>query len=264
MEDKVAVIDLNDVENVVVAGDIHGDFNTLKKIKKFCNSSNKIIFLGDYVDRGENNIEVVECMKDLINSYPENVIPLKGNHEDYTEGGRPKALPNTLMTDVGMERWPSYFYDFKEDFLDKLYLSAIIPDKILFVHGGISEKIKNVESLRYPDSSIEEDILWSDPTVLDGEYPNPRGAGVLFGPDISDNVAKRLNVRYIIRSHEPRKASKCPCTEHEGRIITTNSSLIYGSNPFVLKIPANSIPDTFDKNSAIHLYPPKQISLTYF
>ena len=40
----------------------------------------------------------------------------------------------------------------------------------------------------------------------------------------------------IIRSHEPRKARNGPFFEHENRIVTVNSTSLYGGIPFVLNL----------------------------
>lgn len=46
-----------------------------------------LIFLGDYADRGPKGVEVIDSVEELIGKYPGRLIALRGNHEDYTEGG---------------------------------------------------------------------------------------------------------------------------------------------------------------------------------
>ncbi|MEW6215022.1 MAG: metallophosphoesterase family protein [Nitrospirota bacterium] len=234
-------------ERLIAVGDIHGDsysFNTIKKI--FIPNRDLLIFLGDYADRGPNSVEVVEGVQELIKSYPERIIPLKGNHEDYTPEGEPMFTPCTLIKEAERKRggWRLYFEELRKNFLDGLYLSAITPGRVLFVHGGVSSRIRSEEDLVNPNKLIEEDILWSDPYEIEGEYGNPRGAGVLFGPDISEEITRRLNVKYIIRTHEPRKASSSPFIEHEGRIVTISSTRVYGGKSFVLILPFKDFPKT--------------------
>jgi len=232
-------------ERLIIVGDIHGDlysFNTIKKL--FIPDNDLLIFLGDYADRGHDSVEVVEGVQELIKSYPERVILLKGNHECYTPEGEPIFSPCTLIEEVEVKRgdWSSYVEKLRKNILDRLYLSAIIPEEVLFVHGGISSVIRGEEDLIKPNEFVEEDILWSDPCEVKGEYGNPRGAGVLFGPDISEEVTRRLNVKYIIRSHEPKKASSGPFIEHEGRIVTVSSTRVYGGRSFVLILPFKDLP----------------------
>jgi diadenosine tetraphosphatase ApaH/serine/threonine PP2A family protein phosphatase len=111
----------------------------------------------------------------------------------------------------------------------------------LFVHGGISSKIKSLEDIMYPTREIEEDILWSDPFEGYGEYLNPRGAGVLFGKDITENVLKKLSVEKLIRSHEPQKAFNGMAKEHEGKVITISSTHVYGGKACILEIQSGKI-----------------------
>jgi predicted phosphodiesterase len=234
-------------ERLIIAGDIHGDLDSFNAIKKlFIPGKDILVFLGDYADRGINSVEVIQGVQELSKNYPENIIPLKGNHEEFTPEGRPAFSPCTLIREVEIKRgnWGSYFEELKNNFLDNLYLSAIIHGKVLFVHGGISGRIKGEEDLVNPDKFIEENILWGDPHEITGEYGNPRGAGVLFGPDISEEVTKRLNVKYIIRSHEPIKALRGPFVEHEGRVVTISSTNVYGGRPFVLILPFDDFPNS--------------------
>jgi hypothetical protein len=246
-ETKGKLVIIRPEERLIVVGDIHGDLDSFNEIKKlFSPDGDILIFLGDYADRGINSVEVIEGVRELFKSYPESIIPLKGNHEDYTAEGRPMFTPCTLIREVERKKgnWKLYFEELKNNFLYRLYLSAIIPDKALFVHGGISSKIRSKEDLVNPDRLVGEDVLWSDPFETKGEYGNPRGAGILFGSDISKEVSRRLNVKYIIRSHEPGKASSGPIIEHEGRIVTISSTNVYGGKPFVLILPFKSLPNS--------------------
>ena len=86
----------------------------------------------------------------------------------------------------------------------------------------------------------ENILLWSDPFPRSGEHKNPRGAGLLFGEDITQNTLSGLGLEMVVRSHEPEKAAMGPYAEHGGKIITINSCSSYG-RPFVLKIDTVSL-----------------------
>ncbi|MHA1712743.1 MAG: metallophosphoesterase family protein, partial [Candidatus Ranarchaeia archaeon] len=138
---------------LLVAGDIHGDMETLNLLlKKFEPDHDHLIFLGDYADRGQKSVEVIETIKALLQEYPGRVHALKGNHEDYTSDGKPLFQPCTLVTDVIQKRgdWTTYFHQTLTPFFQRLHLALIIPRVFLFVHGGVSGKIQGINSLTDP------------------------------------------------------------------------------------------------------------------
>ncbi|MFP4563413.1 MAG: metallophosphoesterase family protein [Spirochaetia bacterium] len=242
---KLAEISADLPGRVFVFGDIHGSLEVLENGLNRVAEDDLVIFLGDYADRGDEGIEVVETVDRLIDSRPGSVIALKGNHEEYLPDGSPTFMPADLPREASEKRgnWQTYFQRFK-NFTDKLYLSAVLPGYALFVHGGITAGIDGMEDLMDPVTNIREALLWSDPAGTDGERPNSRGIGTEFGPDITEYTLKRLGVEHIIRSHEPRKALHGPVCEQNGMIVTLNSTDVYGGDPFVLIIDPEDPPHT--------------------
>lgn len=77
-------IDLSEYKKIVFIGDIHGCYDTLMQYPDFKNGlkdDTEYIFLGDYIDRGNQNAEVLEFL-DKIKDLP-NVCLLEGNHERW-------------------------------------------------------------------------------------------------------------------------------------------------------------------------------------
>lgn len=90
---------LNVLPSTIVCcmGDLHGDIHSLRTYLKelarkeyldaddpfkIKNPNVRILFLGDYVDRGNYGIEVLYTLWRLKVENPENVIMVRGNHED--------------------------------------------------------------------------------------------------------------------------------------------------------------------------------------
>lgn len=76
--------------NVTIVGDIHGQFRDFMKILSIisskysdlynCLTSDSLLFLGDYVDRGFYAIEVLTVIMALKVNSPKFIYCLRGNH----------------------------------------------------------------------------------------------------------------------------------------------------------------------------------------
>jgi len=230
----------SNIKNVFAAGDLHGDYKSFRSILSVYNKNKReslLIFLGDYADRGSNGVEIITELSKLLDT-SEDIIALKGNHEIYIDG-KPSFYPYNLVYEAEEKygSWKAFYNDVMLNFLNRLHI-AVIVNNVLFVHAGISSKIKTPDDLIKPANEI--DILWSDPSYMTGEALNQRGAGVLFGHDVSSNVLLSLGLKMIVRSHEPEKAENGPYAEHDGKVLTINSCGLYGK-PFLLNIDTQSL-----------------------
>lgn len=84
-------IGLSEYSKLVFVGDIHGCYDTLMQYPDFkdgLKDDTEYIFLGDYIDRGNQNAEVMNHLQSIMNK--PNVCLLNGNHErwisDYGRG----------------------------------------------------------------------------------------------------------------------------------------------------------------------------------
>ncbi|MFC6639921.1 metallophosphoesterase [Sulfitobacter sediminilitoris] len=77
---------------LLVVGDLHGSYDLLGKCLKdvdvFVEARDvdlhgipRLVFVGDYIDRGEHSARVLEWLHNLQKDLPDNVTCLMGNHE---------------------------------------------------------------------------------------------------------------------------------------------------------------------------------------
>ena len=79
-------IDLSSYSKIVFIGDIHGCYDTLMQYSDFKDGLKddvEYIFLGDFVDRGNQNTEILEFIASIKDK--PNVCLIEGNHEKYLQ-----------------------------------------------------------------------------------------------------------------------------------------------------------------------------------
>jgi serine/threonine protein phosphatase 1 len=191
----------------LVIPDLHGIYTIYKKVEDYIKNETlddrKIIFLGDYVDRGEEGDVYGKRFKDAGSYYiirdliklkewgeqnSRDIIFLRGNHEvfyeeHYINGQKEiykdyKFLINSMECfDYVFEKEPEFYKLFLE-FLENLRPYYIDEDyKYLFVHAGIDPENKNLQE--QVDSGliywIRDKFLFSekklDYTVVFGHTP---------------------------------------------------------------------------------------------
>ena len=178
-------------KRILALGDIHGKYQKLSSVFNKINfdaENDFLILLGDYVDRGEENLHCLQwAMK--ISELP-NVVALRGNHEQmmlnfYTDGSFASTiwLPNGgNKTRAEIEEWSKH----DKDFLDKalkfiserpLYYRMFIgKQEYIFCHAGLLPGVPL-------EQQTEDSLLWirdefyyhysGDAEVVVGHTPTP-------------------------------------------------------------------------------------------
>jgi serine/threonine protein phosphatase 1 len=174
-----------DYERVFVVGDIHGCLNPLKDlISKIDWNPDRdgLIFIGDYVDRGENPKGVVDFLIELSGESP-NVRFLLGNHEAefldfinqhdlerYLRFGGERTLLSYSIN--GNMRIPPEHISFLNSL--ELYIEL---DEYLIVHAGLQPGVKIQKQDLRDIIWIREQFIYSDydfgKTVIFGHTPFP-------------------------------------------------------------------------------------------
>jgi len=87
-------------------------------------------------------------------------------------------------------------------------LGAVIDGKVFCVHGGLSPLVTTIDEIRNLDRKQEVphegamcDLMWSDPDDIEGWSVSPRGAGYLFGRDVTEKFNHTNNLELIARAH---------------------------------------------------------------
>ncbi len=202
--EKAPAAAITDGERVYAIGDIHGCDGLLDKLLALIAAdaenanSSRLIFLGDYVDRGPDSFGVVERLVDVKSGHS-NAIFLKGNHEqamldflvapelneEWLHWGGDKTLESYGVANI----WTRHPVDLARslekvlpaahrDFLEALDLWHV-SGGYAFVHAGFKPGIA-IEDQK------EEDCLW-----IRSEFHNA-------GPDQRPDKA-------VVHGHHPVK-----------------------------------------------------------
>ena len=194
---------------IYIFGDIHGQFSDMIHFLEMTGlpPNNKFLFMGDYVDRGNNSIEVCVLLFALKIMFPDCVQVLRGNHEC--------PVVNKLYGLLG-ECEARFGKDAKLVFnkinqvLCSLPLCAIINHKIFCVHGGISPHLNKIEDIstinrfcKIPDDGILCDLLWSDPSISTEKWGiNSRGVSCTYNIDAVTTFLKNNKLQLLCRAHQ--------------------------------------------------------------
>jgi serine/threonine protein phosphatase 1 len=165
----------------------------------------KIVFLGDYVDRGPESAQVVELLRTMQRDATTKVIVLRGNHEDIMVQTVTSRVPDTAWWygNGGDATMRSYGLptprDFKHDFCrtgeqreglarlmdDARWLDALPlwyeDEHRVYVHAGIPDEQLPLERqdphqlmwMRYPGGDRGgADYGWKNKHVVHGHHPH--------------------------------------------------------------------------------------------
>jgi serine/threonine-protein phosphatase PP1 catalytic subunit len=189
-----------------ICGDIHGQFTDLLRLFEYGGfpPESNYLFLGDYVDRGKQSLETVCLLICYKIMYPENFFILRGNHES--------AGINRIygFYDECKRRYSIRLWKVFSDVFNCLPVSAIVDEKILCMHGGLSPEMERLQQIAdlhrpcdVPDVGLMCDLLWSDPdTGVNGWSENDRGVSFVFGADVVAAFLEQHDLDLLVRAHQ--------------------------------------------------------------
>lgn len=196
-------------------GDIHGSYTKLANLVRHCRDygggrDTRFIFLGDYVDRGRRNREVIDFLIDMQAAAPDRVTCLMGNHEDLLTMAADGQNEEVWLDNGGYATLRSYGVSRAAE-IPAAHLSWIanLPltfsdDKRLYVHAGIMPGIPL-------DRQRKEVLLW------------------IREPFLSDQSNHEL---YIVHGHTPTTTGVPELCHNQLNLDT----LAWNGNPLVCAV----------------------------
>ena len=195
-------------------GDIHAELDKLNELLELLplRPGDRLVFVGDYIDRGPDAFGVIERLIEVSREWPS--VFLLGNHEsmfldflgwtdDAYFGG------DAFLMNGGDRTLASYGYFDRENpergtfRLAKTHEEFLLSLKLyhqegnyLFVHAGLSRAALMEKDLAYSlRRSRAEDLLWNRTTC---EMPNNLNVTIVYGHTPSEDFEVRWNQPFSI------------------------------------------------------------------
>eukprot|EP00931_Biecheleriopsis_adriatica_P009424 TRINITY_DN1104_c0_g3_i1.p1 TRINITY_DN1104_c0_g3~~TRINITY_DN1104_c0_g3_i1.p1 ORF type:complete len:303 (-),score=77.43 TRINITY_DN1104_c0_g3_i1:96-1004(-) len=189
-----------------ICGDVHGQYHDLLRLFEYGSfpPESNYLFLGDYVDRGKQSLETIILLFAYKTKFPENFFLLRGNHE-CASITRIYGFYDECKRRYNIKLWKQFC-----DVFNCMPVCAVIDEKIMCMHGGISPEITNFDQVRklvrptdVPDTGLICDLLWADPDKdIAGWAENDRGVSFIFGPDVVSSFLQKQDMDLICRAHQ--------------------------------------------------------------
>lgn len=219
VESEGNLVKPNNPGRLVFVGDTHGDLQASKTVfERYFHRDVVLVFLGDYVDRGQKSRENINFLLQKKLDHPEKVILLQGNHEGikYRKFG-PVNFWNSLSPG-DREKY--------QDILSNLPL-VFTWKNLIATHGGLPdvESLREVNEIEGGDGNWEK-ITWGDFNEVEGYILGGGFGRPQLGADYFNQAMGNLGKNILIRSHQPN----IPTYIFEKRCITIFTSSAYGTS----------------------------------
>jgi serine/threonine protein phosphatase 1 len=191
-------------------GDIHGMRDELVRLlsRLPLSKGDRLLFIGDYVDRGPNPKGVVDELIELQKSYE--CIFLMGNHEamflSFIGWKGPSYFgAEAFLHNGGETTLQSYgYFEAKDDFALEPAHEAFyrnlqlwhLDGEYAFVHAGLSKTALGLSDAKYALSREKaRDLLWQRETA---DLPHSLGVTVIYGHTPLPDFGVRWNLPYSV------------------------------------------------------------------
>jgi len=205
---------------VIFIGDTHGDLEATERvIGKYLKPENRLVFLGDYVDRGPASLENINLLLGQKIKHPDSLYLLMGNHEGH-------AVVDFHPADF----WEGLDAELRQRYgkvLSKLPLAVSTSNGIIALHGALPDVsgLEDISRIK-PGSAEWHQITWGDWQDREGKFlgVDPHTGRPQFGRDWFEQLMLRFGKNVLIRSHQP----DAPSIMYGGRCLTIFTSSAYG------------------------------------
>ena len=216
-EKEPRLIQLPSQGKVVFVGDTHGDLDASQQvIHRYFKKPYRIVFLGDYVDRGNSSEENIEYLLKIKLEHPEEIFLLSGNHEGFMVK---QFYPANFWSSISIEERKRYGVLFS-----RFPLAATTQNGILALHGALPELryLEEMEQIELGDENWDR-MVWGDFVENEMDHLGDLWGRPQFGRPYFERMMERYQKQILVRSHQPH----APVTMFHKRCITIFTSHAY-------------------------------------
>jgi predicted phosphodiesterase len=217
LEKESRLIQLPSQGKVVFVGDTHGDLEASQQVmRRYLRKPYRLVFLGDYVDRGDDSEENIQYLLGLKLEHPEEIFFLAGNHEGFMAK---QFHPSSFWSSISFEERERYGRLFS-----KFPLAATTQNGILAVHGALPdlESLEEISRIELGDENWDR-VVWGDFVEKEVEFLGDLWGRPQFGQPYFVRMMERYQKRVLVRSHQPH----APLRMFNERCITIFTSHVY-------------------------------------
>ncbi|KAK8867103.1 hypothetical protein M9Y10_010075 [Tritrichomonas musculus] len=251
----------------IVIGDLHGNLHDLIRLMNSIIDifSNRVLFLGDYIDRGQYQLETITLLLALRIEYPDHFFLIRGNHEFASVNAY-----GGFKDEILESGYSETLYNKLNETFSWLPIAAVINDHIFCVHGGLSplfHEIKQIETeFKLPIKKIYTSTSNSSKrrqrfSVASNFRPaalNIRSSLMNVNPSLGSNMSffKSAQKRHRFSDSSDFRAAAVNVKYSLQNVHQTNHKILLnkklpplGMKQHLINSPLPSLPDPNDQNT---------------
>jgi predicted phosphodiesterase len=217
LQKEPRLIGLPSQGKAVFVGDTHGDLDASQQvIQRYLKKPYHIVFLGDYVDRGDYSEKNIQYLLGLKWEHPEEIFLLAGNHEGFMVK---EFYPCNFWSSISFKEKEAY-----GSLFSKLPLAASTENGILALHGALPDlkSLKEMNEIELGDENWDR-MVWGDFVENEMDVLGDLWGRPQFGRPYFERLMERYQKEVLVRSHQPH----APLTMFHNRCVTIFTSHAY-------------------------------------